>query len=145
MHKSQLRQCVCVVLADVNYKFLTVSRSDGSGVGLPGGKVETGETLQQAARRELWEETGLYVDETALLPIYEGLCTDTRPSDETFYVTTFVAFQWSGVIETREPGISPEWGSFEDLLKQSPFHEYNAHVARSLIKKFPYFAKYIPL
>ena len=145
MHNSQLRQCVCVVLADVNYRFLTVSRSDGSGVGLPGGKVEDGETLTQAARRELWEETGLYVDESALLPIYEGFCTDNRPSSEMFYVTTFVAFQWSGSVENKEPEIVPEWGSFKDLLLNSPFHEYNAHVAHSLVKKFPYFAKYIPL
>lgn len=145
MHNSQVRQCVCVVLADVNYKFLTVSRSDGSGVGLPGGKVEADETLHQAARRELWEETGLYVEENALLPVYEGLCTDNRPSNEVFYVTTFVAFQWSGSLENKEPEIVPKWGSFQDLLTNSPFYEYNAHVASHLIKKFPYFAKYISL
>lgn len=143
MQNPQLRQCVCVVLADVNYKFLVVSRSDGSGVGLPGGKVEEGETLQQAARRELWEETGVYVDEKSLLPIYEGFCTDSRPSNEQFYVTTFLASQWSGVSEIKEAGIVPVWSSFNALLNNSPFHEYNKHVAAGLVKKFPHFSKYV--
>ena len=143
MQDPQLRQCVCVVLADANYKFLTVSRADGSGVGLPGGKVEDGETLQQAARRELWEETGLYVEEKSLLPVYEGYCTDNRPSKEKFYVTTFLAFQWSGVSETKERGIIPVWSSFKDLLSNSPFHEYNSQVAAGLVKKFPHFSKHM--
>lgn len=143
MQKSQLRQCVCVVLADVNYKFLVVSRADGSGVGLPGGKVEDGESLQQAARRELWEETGLYVDEKSLLSIYEGFCTDNRPSNEQFYVTTFLASHWSGVSEVKEAGIVPVWSSFKDLLNNSPFHEYNRQVGAGLVKKFPHFSKHV--
>lgn len=143
MYNSPLRQCVCVVLADVNYKFLMVTRSDGSGVGLPGGKVEDGETLQQAARRELWEETGVYVDENALLPVYEGFCTDARPSAERFYVTTFLAFGWSGVCEQKETDVVPKWLPFEDLLNNSPFGEYNAQVAHGIIKKFPHYTKHI--
>jgi SPP1 gp7 family putative phage head morphogenesis protein len=40
-------------------RILLLQRANNSGWGLPGGKVERGETSQEAARRETWEETGL--------------------------------------------------------------------------------------
>lgn len=53
--------CVGVaVLCDGD--LLLVQRGRGAGVGawsIPGGRVEFGETLEQAARRELIEETGI--------------------------------------------------------------------------------------
>ena len=46
-------------------KILLVQRGRPPGEGLwavPGGKVELGETMQETARREVWEETGLEVE-----------------------------------------------------------------------------------
>lgn len=52
----------CVVLVDDRHRILLVKRSVAPKQGLwclPGGFMETGETPEQAAIRELYEETGL--------------------------------------------------------------------------------------
>lgn len=48
------------------------------GWALPGGFVDVGERLEQAAMREAWEETGLRVTLTALLGCYSAPSRDPR-------------------------------------------------------------------
>lgn len=63
---EQARAEVCVGVAVVrDGSLLLIERGRGVGRGLwsiPGGRVEFGETLAQAAKRELYEETGLRAD-----------------------------------------------------------------------------------
>jgi 8-oxo-dGTP diphosphatase len=57
--------CVGAVLADAAGRLLLVRRANDPGRGLwslPGGRVEPGETDQQAVVREVAEETGLVVE-----------------------------------------------------------------------------------
>ena len=53
-------------------------RHEPLGWALPGGFVDVGESVEQAAVREAWEETGLRVRLTALLGVYSDPSRDPR-------------------------------------------------------------------
>src|SRR3954453_7449849 len=61
-----------VVVQAPDGKVLLQRRTDDSLWGLPGGALEPGESLEDAARRELLEETGLVASELTLLDVYSG-------------------------------------------------------------------------
>ena len=53
-------------------RILLQNRSDNGLWGLPGGLMEPDETYEQAAKREVFEETGLEVEFTAFLGIFHN-------------------------------------------------------------------------
>jgi 8-oxo-dGTP diphosphatase len=53
---------------------------------LPGGALETGETLEQGVMREVREETGLEVKPIRMLEIFERIIRDARGAPEYHYV-----------------------------------------------------------
>src|SRR6266404_7751893 len=65
-----VRPSVSAVIFDRRGRLLLQQRSDGGQWGLPGGSVEIGESLAEAARREVLEETGLVVVVRRLIGVY---------------------------------------------------------------------------
>jgi ADP-ribose pyrophosphatase YjhB (NUDIX family) len=63
--------CVAVVIRDGD-KILMIERRDGNGLGLPGGHIKQSETVEEAARREVKEETGLNLEITGILGTLSG-------------------------------------------------------------------------
>ncbi len=53
---------------------------------LPGGLVETGETLEDAVRREILEETGLRIQPVSRFEIFERIMLDAQGKAEYHYV-----------------------------------------------------------
>jgi ADP-ribose pyrophosphatase YjhB (NUDIX family) len=53
---------------------------------LPGGVLETGETLKEGIRREVLEETGLDVDPYEMAEIFERIIRDAQGQVEYHYV-----------------------------------------------------------
>ena len=68
----------------------------------PGGKVEKGETLKTALKRELNEELSIDVDETDILEFNENSLTT-----EKMVLTIFIVNKWRGNI-TLDPKIHSE-------------------------------------
>ncbi|WP_108669061.1 NUDIX hydrolase [Peribacillus acanthi] len=62
----------CVILLNKNHEILLQLRKDNNCWGLAGGSLEMGETLEQVAKRELWEETGLVANKLQLFNVFSG-------------------------------------------------------------------------
>jgi ADP-ribose pyrophosphatase YjhB (NUDIX family) len=65
-----VRPSVSAVIFDRRGRLLLQQRSDGGQWGLPGGSVEIGESVRDAIRREVHEETGLTVSMRRLVGVY---------------------------------------------------------------------------
>lgn len=70
--ETEIPTSVCVIVKGPDGKVLAVSRGgDDNDLNLPGGNITPGEEPEEAARRELWEETGMIA--TDLVEVYRGL------------------------------------------------------------------------
>jgi len=70
-HLSPLLAVEAVVIRDE--KILLIQRQDDGLWAVPGGLAEVGESLAQAAERELWEEAGVRGKAVQLLGMYDSL------------------------------------------------------------------------
>lgn len=70
LHMSPAAGAEAVIVREE--QILLIKRSDNGLWAIPGGLVEVGETLAEAAERELWEETGIHGQVTKLLGIFDS-------------------------------------------------------------------------
>lgn len=99
------------------------SPSERTSYGLPGGKVDPGETMLQTAVRETKEETGIDLDPSKLVKVFETVCKgEVDYQTACFYVDVPQDLEIPGGIEE---GIDALWGSVAMLLEESPFVAYN--------------------
>ena len=71
-HRPLLLVGACVMVLDDQGRLLLEHRMDNHAWGLPGGAHEPGETVEESAGRELFEETGLLCDDLSLFGVYSG-------------------------------------------------------------------------
>lgn len=103
-------------------KLLGVSRKDNHKLfGLPGGKVDVGESMSEGVIREVKEETGLSVKSSAPIFLRE---------DGEFVAAVYLVTKYEGEVSTKESGVVA-WITFEDL-KQGAFSEYNTKLEQHL-------------
>jgi ADP-ribose pyrophosphatase YjhB (NUDIX family) len=90
-----------VIIINPKGEILLQRRMDNDLWAIPGGAVELGETVEETAIREVFEETGLKVKNLKLLGIYSGEDTYCKypNGDEVYWITiAFMSNEFDGYI-----------------------------------------------
>lgn len=83
---------------------------------LPGGLVESGETLDQAVRREILEETGLEIEPVEMFGVFERLMRDRRGRAEYHYLLLdYICRVTGGNLRAGDDVASVAWVRREQL------------------------------
>lgn len=69
---TPIRSVSTGIIVEYKNQILLQHRSDTNDYGTPGGNVELNEKLKDAAKRELFEETGIEITDLSLFGIYSG-------------------------------------------------------------------------
>lgn len=112
-------------------RVLTQERVDNDWPGLtfPGGHVEAGESLTDAVRREVWEETGLTIAHPRLCGVKDW----TNADGSRYMVLLYRAEEWSG--ETRDSSEGKvRWMSLADF-RRAPLAEGMTEMLRVFLEE----------
>ena len=128
------KYAVCV-FAFSGEKILSVTRRNTEIWGLPGGKVDDGESLPIALSRETFEETGYFFHPHDLFPIYSEVVPCDDGND--YYTTAFWYTADSKLKDNGsdrgeiEAGIKYKFVTLDTLLSGA-FSEFNTRALDSL-------------
>lgn len=110
-HRPLLQVGASVIVEDAQGRVLLQLRSDNHCWGYAGGSVELDEVVEEAAKRELFEETGLIAESLELFGVFSGKDTHyIYPNgDEVSNVDiVYICRQYSGTLKCQA-------GEVEDL------------------------------
>jgi 8-oxo-dGTP pyrophosphatase MutT (NUDIX family) len=108
---------------DEQDRLLLIQRSDNHRWAIPAGAMELGESMEQCAVRELWEETGLRA--TSLTPYaFYTAYTYTNQYEHTYQqvLMTFVVNSWEGeLLRQTEESVDAGFFPLDALPGQKSF------------------------
>jgi 8-oxo-dGTP diphosphatase len=106
--------CAGAVIKDADGRLLLIKRGHEPGAGLwslPGGRIEPGETDQQAVAREVLEETGLTVQCRNLL----GTAELPGPDGTIIHVSDYLAVVTGGELAAGDDAADARWVGAAEL------------------------------
>ena len=104
-HRPLLQVGASVIVVDSDNRILLQLRSDNHCWGYAGGSVELDEVVEEAAKRELFEETGLIAESLELFGVFSGKDTHyTYPNgDEVSNVDiVYVCRRYTGELKCQD-------------------------------------------
>lgn len=126
-----MKSAVCLLIPNGRLALAISRRGNNTQWGLPGGKVDPGESNIEALQREVFEEIGLVTDPLDFEPLYCTVCPG-KTADDTYWVTTYL---WKGEPPPEskmkaEQGFELAWMDMAKLMSpnSSPFASYNVSV-----------------
>ncbi len=113
-HKCIILNGSCVIVKNKDGFILMQQRKYPYGKwGLPGGLMELGESTEDTARREVFEETGLTVGKLKLIGVYSGeeyLCYAENGDEWYVVTTTYITDDYEGIVTVNDDeSIKFEW------------------------------------
>lgn len=116
-----------VVVMDGNILLILRGRPPYEGLwSLPGGKLNMGETIEEALRREVAEETGLSIEVGNLAGVVESIDPEGRFH---YVILDYFATVSGGQLEAGDDASDARWVSLQDLaeLNSTPNLLYYLH------------------
>jgi 8-oxo-dGTP pyrophosphatase MutT (NUDIX family) len=117
-HRPILMVGAAILVVDEQNRLLLMKRSDSGLWGPPGGSTEPGERVEEAAKRETLEETGLEIGDMALFGVFSGpeLYYKYPNGDEVYNVTiVYLSSDWRGEMKINHEHTEFRWFAAEDI------------------------------
>ncbi|HEX5403575.1 MAG TPA: NUDIX domain-containing protein [Pseudonocardiaceae bacterium] len=115
---NSIAVAVSAFIQDDEGRILMIRRTDNDLYSIPGGQVEPGETLTQAAVRETKEETGIDIEVTGLIGLYSNpnhvIAYDDGEVRQEFSIC-FRAEPVGGELQQSEESSEAFWIRYDDL------------------------------
>ncbi|MHB1001115.1 MAG: NUDIX hydrolase [Armatimonadota bacterium] len=118
MNKWPIPAVAAVVIRDGS--ILLIQRGDEPSRGkwsIPGGRVEWGETLTDAVKREVKEETGLDVTVGDVAAVFDMIVHDDEGIAFHYVIIDYFAESSGGTLTPGDDAADARWVPFEDLDK----------------------------
>lgn len=136
----------CVVVKDGKILLIKRGYPPREGVwAIPGGVIEVGEGIAEAARRELEEETGIVAEPIGVIGVYNAILHDEHGRVRYHYVIIDIVFDSNSVQGNLRPGgdaVDVSWVNLEEVIKRDDVTKTTKILVDRILKQG---LRYIPL
>lgn len=116
-----------------NNKVLLLKKPKRGWYAMPGGKMESGESVKESAAREFREETGLRLTDLDLQGVFTFVVKEGEEKLEEWMMFTFYAEQYEGeILDESAEGIM-EWVPV-DQIAEKPMAEGDLHMMEHILE-----------
>jgi len=104
--------------------------------GLPGGKQQLGETIFEAAVREVREETSLSITPLSVLTALDAITKDNKDKIEYHYTIIEVVAEWqSGEARADDDALDVRWAALDEVNELCGWPEVARVVRLSMLQR----------